>query len=68
MNQHECANIQQVANKVAELTNTLPDRETWKYYCNELKKNKRTSDTVDTQMVTETILQYYSDMTEKVGM
>lgn len=47
MKQYQCRNVPQVANKVAELTGTLPDREAWKYYCNELRQSKRSSDTVD---------------------
>lgn len=47
MKQYQCENVPQVAHKIAELTETLPDRETWKKYCEDLKRNKRTSDTVD---------------------
>lgn len=47
MKQYQCRNVPQVANKVAELTGTKPDRKAWKYYCEELKRNRRTSDTVE---------------------
>lgn len=36
--QYECENVVQVAHKVADLTNTLCDRETWKGYCDEVKR------------------------------
>lgn len=47
MIQYQCNNITQVAKKVAQLTNTIPDKEFWKFYCNKLKKNKDTSDVID---------------------
>lgn len=36
--QYECENVVQVAHKVADLTNTLIDRQTWKGYCDEVKR------------------------------
>jgi Cu2+-containing amine oxidase len=47
MKQYECLNVPQVARKVAELTGTKIDRETWKYYCGVLRGSGRVSDTVD---------------------
>lgn len=40
--QYECENVVQVAHKVADLTNTLCDRETWKGYCDEVKRDGST--------------------------
>ena len=37
--QYECENVVQVAHKVAYLTNTRIDRQTWKEYCDEVKKD-----------------------------
>lgn len=37
--QYECENVVQVAHKVADLTNTLIDRQTWKGYCDEVKRD-----------------------------
>ena len=37
--QYECANVVQVAHKVADLTNTRLDRQSWKGYCYEVKKD-----------------------------
>ena len=39
MKQYECENVVQVAHKVADLTNTRLDRQTWKEYCYEVKKD-----------------------------
>ena len=39
MKQYECANVVQVAHKVADLTNTRLDRQSWKGYCYEVKKD-----------------------------
>ena len=39
MKQYECENVQQVAHKVAELTNTRIDCLSWKRYCDEVKKD-----------------------------
>ena len=39
MKQYECKNVVQVAHKVADLTNTRLDRENWKEYCYEVKKD-----------------------------
>ena len=39
MKQYECGNVVQVAHKVADLTNTRLDRQTWKNYCYEVKKD-----------------------------
>ena len=36
--QYECENVVQVAHKVAGLTNTCLDRQVWKRYCDEVKK------------------------------
>ena len=48
MKLYECNNIVQVAHKVAELTNTKLNRDDWKYYCNELKRNRfYTTDSID---------------------
>lgn len=47
MKLYECNNIPQVARKVAELTATKVDKATWRYYCNELKRNNRNTDTID---------------------
>jgi hypothetical protein len=47
MKLYECNNVSQVSNKVAALTNTKPDRECWKHYCDELKQKHYTTDTVD---------------------
>ena len=38
MKEYECENVVQVAHKVADLTNTRLDRQTWKEYCYEVKK------------------------------
>lgn len=40
--QYECENVVQVAHKVADLTNTLCDREAWKGYCDEVKRDGST--------------------------
>lgn len=40
--QYECENVVQVAHKVANLTNTLIDRQTWKGYCDEVKRDGST--------------------------
>lgn len=40
--QYECENVAQVAHKVANLTNTLIDRQTWKGYCDEVKRDGST--------------------------
>lgn len=37
--QYECENVVQVAHKVADLTNTRLDRQSWKGYCDEVKKD-----------------------------
>lgn len=37
--QYECENVVQVAHKVADLTNTRLDRQVWKEYCDEVKKD-----------------------------
>lgn len=37
--QYECENVVQVAHKVADLTNTRLDRQSWKWYCDEVKKD-----------------------------
>lgn len=47
MKLYECNNATQVANKVAELTNTKLDKGCWKGYCNNLKKQAYTTDTID---------------------
>ena len=39
MKQYECENVVQVAHKVADLTNTRLDRQSWKWYCDEVKKD-----------------------------
>ena len=39
MKQYECENVVQVADKVADLTNTRIDRQCWKRYCDEVKKD-----------------------------
>ena len=39
MKEYECENVVQVAHKVADLTNTRLDRQTWKEYCYEVKKD-----------------------------
>lgn len=46
MIQYECNNVPQVAQKIAELTNTKCDRLTWKEYCENIKKDGG-SDTID---------------------
>lgn len=47
MKLYECNSIPQVARKVAELTKTKLDRACWKEYCNHLKKQPHTTDTID---------------------
>ena len=37
--QYECENVVQVAHKVADLTKTRLDRQVWKEYCDEVKKD-----------------------------
>ena len=39
MKQYECENVVQVALRVAELTNTCLDCQTWEPYCEEVKKD-----------------------------
>ena len=39
LKQYECENVVQVAHKVAELTNTRLDSLSWKWYCDEVKKD-----------------------------
>lgn len=46
MVQYECRNVPQVAQKIAELTNTKRDKLVWKEYCKDIKKCGG-SDTID---------------------
>ena len=47
MKQYECKNICQVAHKIAEMTNTILDKDFAKYICNEIRKHKYISDSFD---------------------
>ena len=50
MVQHEVYNVSQVAHKIAELTKTKVERNIWKEYCDQIKRNAKNvtySDTID---------------------